>query len=149
MILFRTSKNGVDLIKTFESCKLTAYKDLAGIWTIGWGDTGPDVVCSLKITQDQADKRLEKKLLYFENIVNRTVRININQHQFDALVSFCYNVGQGSLEHSTLMSDLNHANYSKASQDFLDWDKVNGHVVAGLLRRRKAESTLFLRDDFI
>ena len=143
------SAKGLDLLKNFEQCKLSSYKDIGGIWTIGWGHTGTEVVADLVISQAHADKLLDNDLKRFEDAVNNGVTSSITQHEFDALVCFFYNVGNRAALGSTLLKDLNHNDYNKASKDFLDWDKVQGHVVYGLLRRRKAESDLFLTDDLI
>lgn len=139
----KTSQAGIDLIKSFESCRLAGYADLKGIPTIGWGHTGPDVWIGKKISQEEADKLLVKDLAHFEEVVVRDIKVPVTQHVFDALTCLCYNIGSGNLGKSTLLKDLNSYDYTKASKDFLDWDEANGHVVAGLLRRRQAESQLF------
>ena len=101
------SPNGQTLIKKFEGLRLTAYQDMVGVWAIGYGHTGPDVKPGLTITQQQADQLLINDLVRFNNGVNALVTVKLNQNQFDALVSFSYNLGLGSLQNSTLLRLLN------------------------------------------
>ena len=98
----KVSDNGLALIKKFEGCRLTAYADVGGVWTIGWGQTGPDVVEGLTITQAQADARLRAEVDRFAEGVLSGLKVPVNQNQFDALVSFAYNVGLGAFRSSTL-----------------------------------------------
>lgn len=138
----RTSQNGIDLIKQFEGCRLTAYKCPSGVWTIGYGHTN-GVKKGQKITQKQAETFLREDIKRFENGVFRAVSVPLTQNQFDALVSFCYNCGLGAFKNSTLLKKLNAKDYKGASSEFLRWNKSNGVVLAGLNRRRKAEKALF------
>jgi lysozyme len=138
-----TSTAGQHFIEGFESCRLSAYLDMAGIPTIGWGHTGPDVHMGMTITQPHADELFEQDLKKFEEIVNREVHVPITQGEFDALVSFSYNVGGAALHSSTLLKDLNSADYAGADAQFQAWDRSAGRVVLGLLRRRQAEAALF------
>ena len=131
------------LIKSFEGCRLLAYQDGGGRWTIGWGHTAS--VCeSMVITQPQADTFLLADLVEFETYVNHYVTVSLTQHQFDALVSFTYNLGPGTLQHSDLLSFVNAGRILQAADAFLEYDHDNGVQVAGLTRRRQAERTLFL-----
>ena len=145
------SKVGLDLIKSFEGCQLKAYKCPAGVWTIGWGTTEP--INGIKphegmiITQQQADELLIKNLKGYENAVNKYVTYCINQNQFDALVSFAYNCGNGALKTSTLLKKLNAGDVQGAANEFLRWNKSNGKVLNGLTRRREAERKLFLKEE--
>ena len=145
------SKVGLDLIKSFEGCQLKAYKCPAGVWTIGWGTTEP--INGIKphegmiITQQQADELLIKNLKGYENAVNKYVTYSINQNQFDALVSFAYNCGNGALKTSTLLKKLNAGDVQGAANEFLRWNKANGKVLNGLTRRREAERKLFLKEE--
>lgn len=145
------SKVGIDLIKSFEGCYLKAYKCPAGVWTIGWGTTEPiDGVKpheGMVITQKQADELLIKNLKGYENAVNEYVIYSINQNQFDALVSFAYNCGNGALKTSTLLKKLNAGDVHGAANEFLRWNKANGKVLNGLTRRREAERKLFLKEE--
>jgi lysozyme len=131
------------LTEGFESCRLTAYRDQGGVWTIGWGHTGPDVHEGLVITQGWADSLLEQDLSKAERAVNLLVTAAITQDEFDALVDFAFNVGIGALEGSTLLTKLNADDVAGAAEEFARWDHVKGQVVAGLLRRRLAEKALF------
>jgi len=138
----KTGAAGIALVEEFESCRLTAYRDGNGIWTIGWGHTG-GVNEGDTITQEQADAWLADDLGTAESAVSRLIAASLNQNQFDALVSFTYNVGSGRLQGSTLRRVLNAEDYEGAAQQFLVWDIVAGHVSPGLQRRRQKEKTLF------
>jgi len=137
------SQLGIDLIKRFEGCRLTAYKCPAGIWTIGYGHTG-NVQKGQKITQEEADRLLKADLIVHCNNVSRLVRVPLNQNQFDALVSFEYNVGYGNFAKSTLLKLINQKKYDEAAEQFKLWKYARGVVLAGLVRRRAAEKALFL-----
>ena len=147
----KTGEAGVALIKEFESCRLKAYQDGGGVWTCGWGSTGPDVTESAEWTQEYADARLVRDLLIAEKAVNQLVTVPLTQNEFDALVSFVFNVGSDiaadtkaeGLGDSTLLKLLNGYDYNGAAKEFVKWNKDNGHVVSGLTRRRNAEKALF------
>lgn len=138
----KTSKTGIDLIKKFEGCKLKAYKCPSGVWTIGYGHTR-GVEKGQKISQKQAEIFLKEDIAKFENAVNIHVFVPLTQNQFDALVSFTYNVGITAFYTSTLRKKLNKKDYAGAGKEFLRWDKSNGKVLSGLKRRREAEKALF------
>jgi GH24 family phage-related lysozyme (muramidase) len=142
----QTSQAGLDLIKSFEGCSLTAYQDSAGVNTIGWGHTD-GVYAGECITDAQAEAFLVTDLHKFEYYVNQYVTAPITQHQFDALVSFCYNLGPGTLYHSPVLTYTNAAAYDQAAAAILLYDHAGGEVVAGLTRRREAESQLYLTPD--
>lgn len=139
----------VDGIRGHEGLRLVAYLDSVGRWTIGYGDTGPDVVEGLTITKVQAEERLRKRLREFEGYVNRAVKVKLTQNQFDALVSLVYNIGPTNFNTSTLLRKLNASDYVGAADQFLVWNKgrVNGKltVINGLTNRRHEERELFLR----
>ncbi|OQS37343.1 lysozyme [Chromobacterium haemolyticum] len=139
------SANGIKLIQQFEGLRLKAYQDAVGVWTIGYGHTGPNVTPGLVITQAQADALLARDLSRFETGVTRLVQVPLNQNQFDALVSFSYNLGLGSLQNSTLLRLLNQRDYAGAAAQFPRWNKAGGKVLPGLTRRRAAEQALFLQ----
>ena len=139
------SENGIKLIKNFEGCRLEAYKCPAGVWTIGYGHTGAEVHAGLKITQEQANKYLKNDLLIHCNNVSRLVKKPLTQNQFDALVSFEYNVGYGNFASSTMLKLLNQGKYSEAALQFGRWVYANKKVLAGLVKRRQAEKDLFLK----
>lgn len=133
------SKEGLDLIKSFESCHLTAYKDPVGIWTIGWGHTD-GVKQGDRITQEMADGYLQADLRTAE----RAVQVNVpwaTQSQFDALVSFTYNCGSGNLK--TLIRNRSEKEIGEA---LLLYNKAGGRVLNGLVRRREAERVLYFSD---
>ncbi len=139
------SRNGIELIKRFEGCKLTAYKCPAGVLTIGYGHTGDDVTEGLTISQEDANDLLFDDVLCFENGVNNLVEgLDLSQGMFDALVCFAYNVGLTNLKKSTLLKLLKDGKVLEASEEFVKWNKSNGKVLDGLTKRRAAEAALFL-----
>lgn len=140
------SDAGLALVKTFEGCMLAAYPDPASggdPWTIGYGHTRgvkPGDTC----TQEQADAWLREDLAYSVAAVNHLAKVELEQHQFDPLVSFAYNCGQVALGMSTLLKFVNAGNFNQVPGQFLRWDKgPNGQPVPGLTRRRKAEAEMF------
>lgn len=137
------SKDGLALTEQFESCRLEAYPDVKGVWTIGWGHTGPLVVKGLTCTQVQADAWLLSDCDAAIAAVNRFVVVDINQHEFDALVDFAFNCGITAFAGSTLLKLLNAKDFAGAAKQFEVWDHASGKVVAGLLRRRLAEEQEF------
>lgn len=139
----RISQKGVDLIKHYEGCRLKAYKDIVGVWTIGYGHTGGDVHEGQVITQEEAEALLRLDLERFERGVQFQVTVPLTQNQFDALVSFSFNLGLGALKGSTLLKKLNAGDYAGAQREFLKWDMAGGKHVPGLQIRRTAESFLF------
>lgn len=143
----RTNCAGIALIKRFEGCRLEAYQDSVGVWTIGYGitsATGFKVYKGQKITQEQADELLLKHLTTYERAVARNVRVPLTDNQFAALVSFTYNLGEGALKSSTLLKKLNKGDYQGASKEFGKWVKAGGKKLKGLVDRREAERQLFL-----
>lgn len=139
----RTGTNGLALIKHFEGLRLDAYPDEGGLPTIGYGHI-LGVHLGQKITLSEAEDFLIKDLFTHERDVDGLVFAAINQNQFDALVSFTYNLGASALQRSTLLKELNKGNYMAASQGFLKWVYVKSAVSPGLIKRRDAESRLFL-----
>lgn len=137
---------GVALVREFEGCRLDAYRCPAGIPTIGYGATGPDIRMGMKWTQEEADERLAEDLARFAEGVERLVLVDLTDNQFAALVSFAYNVGLGALAGSTLLRKLNAGDYEGAADQFPRWNKGGGRVLPGLVRRRAAERDLFLSD---
>lgn len=137
-----TSPAGIALIKEFEGCRLTAYQDGAGVWTIGYGHTS-GMQSGETCTQEQAESWLVQDLRIAESGVTRYAP-GVAQCQFDALVSFCFNLGIFALEHSTLLKLLLADDVAGAAAEFPRWDHVAGKESAGLLRRRMAEQTMFL-----
>jgi lysozyme len=141
------SGNGLSLTEQFEGCRLTAYQDQVGVWTIGYGHTGPDVTLGLTITQDQAQNLLAQDVSSAAACVNNVVTVELAQDEYDALVDFVFNLGAGAFTGSTLLRDLNAGDFSAAAAQFDEWDHAGGAVVAGLLRRRQAEAALFSSGD--
>lgn len=175
----KASDECVRLIQHFESCSLTSYPDPAselakaciakkiGImaykslknwqqykghpWTIGWGHTGKDVKPDMQITHRKADELLLEDMRSFVEDVNGLVKVTVTQRQFDALVSFAFNVGSDidadtiaeGLGDSTLLKYVNASKFDLAADEFLKWNKAGGQVLRGLTRRRAAERALF------
>lgn len=138
------SSAGEELIKSFEQLRLTAYQDQRGVWTCGWGHTGPDVVEGTICTEAQAEEWFLRDTNWAVNAVDASLTTNVNQNQFDALVSFTFNDGANAERHSTLVKLINERDFSGAAAEFPKWDHIDGVVSAGLQRRRLAEQALFL-----
>lgn len=143
MPALKISPRGIELVKQFEGCKLTAYVCPAGVLTIGYGSTGPHVKAGMKIDGAQANTLLLKDLERFEAGVNRLSKKH-TQGQFDALVSFAFNLGLGNLDKSTLLKLHNDGKHKEAADQFKRWNKAGGKVLAGLTRRREAEASLYM-----
>jgi lysozyme len=141
--MLKTSAAGVGAIRLFEGCKLTAYQDTGGVWTIGVGHTGPEVVPGLVWTQAQADVVLGKDLSRFEVAVAAAVKVPLRQGQFDALVSLAFNIGTAAFSGSTLVRKLNAGDVRGAGLQFIVWHKDNGLINNVLLNRRAAELWTF------
>lgn len=152
----KTSQAGINLIHGFETCKLKAYPDPGSKdghpWTIGWGSTGPDIKPGTVWTQQQCDDRFRADLVKFEIGVNMLLAGKpTTQQQFDALVSFAYNVGLDidddtkaeGLGDSTLLKKHLAGDYAGAKAQFAAWNKNDGKVMNGLIRRRAAEAALY------
>lgn len=137
------SKTGLQLTEGFESCRLTAYQDSRGVWTIGYGHTG-NVLPGMTCTQAQAESYLLHDIAWAVLEVNRLVHVPLTQGEFDALVDFVFNCGAGNFQHSTLLETLNHGDHPRAAAEFDKWDRAGGAELPGLLRRRKAEALEFL-----
>ena len=133
---------GLALIKKFEGCELKAYQCSAGVWTIGYGHT-KDVVEGMEITQEQAEQMLVDELHEYESYVNEYVTVALSQNQFDALVSWVYNLGPANLKASTMLKVLNSGEYEDVPAQMKRWNKAGGKVLEGLIRRREAEACLF------
>jgi lysozyme len=150
------SENGINLIKGFEGLVLHAYKDVAGVWTIGYGSTryatGQHVVAGGVLENEaQATDLLKTTLRDYVQAVHNSVKVLVNQNQFDALVSFTYNLGTGALQSSTLLKKLNSGDYKGAADQFLVWNKITDPATGkkvtldALVKRRKAEQVYFLK----
>jgi len=139
----KTSQSGLDFIQDVEGCKLFAYLDTGGVWTIGVGHTGPEVVKGLSCTMGQAMVWLAEDVREAEDAINKAVKVSLTQNQFDALVSFVFNVGVGAFLSSTLLKKLNAGDYEGAAGQFPRWNKDNGKEIAGLTKRRHLEQSVF------
>jgi lysozyme len=143
----KTSDAGIALIKDFEGCKLSAYKCPAGVWTIGYGHTSlagpPTVAEGMKISAVEATNILKRDLKQFENGVSAAVKVPLEQHQFDALVSFAFNVGLGALGKSTLLRKLNAGDCAAVPTELMKWVRAGGKELPGLVRRRRAEAGMW------
>lgn len=140
------SKQGLELIKRFEGLHLQAYLDPVDIPTIGYGTIvidGKPVRMGTTCTEAQAEAYLISDVRKFEAYVQQYVNVPLTQEQFDALVSFTYNLGPTNLKNSTLLRLLNQGRYEEAQPQFLRWNKAGGKVLKGLTRRRLAEAALF------
>lgn len=146
----QVSQEGIELIKRFEGLETQSYKDIAGIWTIGYGHTGPEVGPGMSVTPAEAEDLLQRDLERFERGVANGVDVTITQSQFDALVSLSYNIGVSAFSRSTALKRLNSGDFAGAAEAITWWNKatVNGkkRPVLGLTRRRAAEAALFLQD---
>lgn len=148
----KISNNGLNLIKQFEGLSLKPYLDAVNIPTIGYGSTyyedGTKVTLKDKpITEQRATQLLEfiANKTFSENI-NKVVKVPLSQNQFDALVSFAYNVGNKNFNWSTLLKKLNLSDYEGASLEFSRWNQANGKILNGLVSRRQKEKELFLKE---
>jgi lysozyme len=151
------SERGLTLIKSFEGLRLSSYRDSGGIWTIGYGHTG-DVRAGKTISELTALTLLQADVMDCETLLHKIVEVPLNQGQFDALVSFLFNVGPGkpgvksglrylkSGSPSTLLVLLNAGRYQQAAAQFPLWMYAGGQRLPGLLRRRKEEQRLFLSE---
>lgn len=130
-----------DLIKGFESCRLSAYRDGGGVWTIGWGHTGKDVYEGLVWTQAQADEALEHDIIAADALIS-IYSPGLTGGALEAMTDFVFNIGIGHYRTSTLCKLVNANAWAQVKTELLKWDHDNGAVVAGLLRRRQAEAAL-------
>jgi lysozyme len=139
----KTSAKGIALIKRFEGLRLHTYRCSAKVLTIGWGSTGKHVVEGMVITREEAEELLKRDLVRFEVGVNNLCP-NLKQNQFDALVSFAFNLGIGCLQRSTLRQRINRRDTPEAiEQAFAMYRRGGGRVLPGLVKRRAAEAALF------
>ena len=138
----RTGDEGIALIRHFEGCRLDAYLCPAGVWTIGYGHTR-GVKEGETIDQEAAEAFLIEDLEEFEGYVTEMVEVPLSQSQFDALVSWTFNLGPGNLERSTLLAKLNQGEYTDVPFEIKRWTRAGGVILPGLVKRRNAEAALF------
>lgn len=136
------STEGLSLIKLFEGCKLEAYKCAAGVWTIGYGST-KGVKEGDTITQEEAEQLLLKDVAVYEKAVSKAVNVLLEQNQYDSIVSWTFNLGGANLNSSTLLKRVNAQDWEDVPHQMRRWNKANGKVLEGLVRRREAEALLF------
>ncbi len=136
------SKEGIDLIKHFEGCRLEAYEDAVGVPTIAYGRI-KDVKMGDSCTQAQAEAWLNEELHEYEGYINDAVTVALTQNQFDSLVSWVYNLGPSNLKSSTMLKVLNKEQYADVPEQIQRWNKAGGKVLEGLTKRRNAEALLF------
>lgn len=143
------SPSGIDLICNFEGKRLAAYDDGVGVWTIGFGTTvypnGIKVMKGDTCTEAQAKTYMAHDLKKFEATVNKAVTVQLNQNQFDALVSLAYNIGTNAFSKSTLVKKLNANDIRGAADQFDVWVNAGGKRMQGLVNRRTVEKALFLK----
>lgn len=141
-----TGEKGVQLICQFEGLRLERYRDAVGLWTIGYGHLilKEEINKLVKITTGEAKQLLRKDLKRTEEGVKKMLSRCVTQRQFDALVSFSFNLGVGNLKKSTLLKKVNAGDIKAAALQFQSWNKAGGKVLSGLTRRREAEMKLFL-----
>lgn len=143
MTLMKISQQGIDLIKRFEGCKLSSYKDSVGVWTIGYGHTN-GVRSGMSITQQQAEQYLVDDIRPIERLLNG-MSINFRQRQFDALVSWIFNLGEGNFNKSTMKKWIT-GNFTDEdiTDQMVKWVNAGGIPLLGLKRRRVDEANMFL-----
>lgn len=148
----KTNRAGIELIKVYEGCVLVAYPDPATHgepWTIGYGHTSragpPAVRKGMTISEQQAADILVSDLITFEVAVAKLLKRNPTDNQFSAMVSLCFNIGPGNFAQSSVLKYFNAGDSQKAADCFRLWNKANGQVLPGLVKRREAERQLFMR----
>lgn len=148
--MMKISENGVDLITDFEGFVANAYLDPVGIWTVGFGSTridGREVKRGDHVTEEEALAALMDDIDEFFGLIEDFIMVELNQNQIDAIGCFVYNIGPEAFKKSTLLTLLNKGDFIGASLQFLRWNQAGGKVQPGLIRRRMAESKLFLEED--
>lgn len=143
----RFSANGIAKLKLYEGCRLVAYRDSKGVWTIGWGSTGVDICRGVVWTQAKADGEFLRHCATVEQAISDLVKVPLTQNQYDALVSFVYNIGAFNFKQSTMLRRINALDYVSAAKEFPKWNHVtiNGQLIVdkGLTNRRAAELAQF------
>ncbi len=143
----RISEDGLELIKKFEGCETTAYQDSVGVWTIGFGQTEgveEGQTCSV----EDAESMLADEMDEYEGYVNNMVKVELQQHEFDALVAWVYNLGPTNLGESTMLKVLNGGQFDRVPDEMNRWTRAGGKILEGLVRRRQAESLMFQNLDW-
>jgi lysozyme len=138
----KTSENGLHFIREAEGCRLTAYQDSGGVWTIGVGHTA-GVKPGQRATMAEVEEWLREDVGDSEDAVASLVKVALTQNQYDALVSFVFNLGATQFSDSTLLKKLNAGDYKGAQGQFKRWVYDNGEIQPGLVKRRNGEAMLF------
>ena len=146
----KISRAGIELVKRWEGCRLRAYQDSVGVWTIGYGHTSaagdPKVTPGLKITQQEAEDILVRDLVKYEAAVQKSLTRSPTQPQFDAMTSLCFNIGPGAFAKSSIVKKFNAGDVQGAANAFLLYNKAGGKVLQGLVNRREDERKHFLKE---
>jgi lysozyme len=143
----KISEDGLELIKKFEGCETTAYQDSVGVWTIGFGHTKgveEGQTCSI----EDAESMLADEMNEYEGYINNMVKVDLQQHEFDALVAWVYNLGPTNLGESTMLKVLNGGQFDRVPDEMNRWTRAGGEILEGLVRRRQAESLMFQNLDW-
>ena len=143
----KISEDGLELIKKFEGCETTAYQDSVGVWTIGFGHTKgveEGQTCSI----EDAESMLANEMDEYEGYINNMVKVDLQQHEFDALVAWVYNLGPTNLGESTMLKVLNGGQFDRVPDEMNRWTRAGGEILEGLVRRRQAESLMFQNLDW-
>ena len=147
----KINEAGLEIIKKWESCRLTAYKDTGGVLTIGWGHTSaagePKVLPRMKINQQEADAILARDIAIYEAAVTKEVQDHLNENQFAACVSLCYNIGPGNFAKSSVVRFIKAGRMQDAADAFALWNRDNGKILSGLVKRRADEAALFVKEE--
>ena len=147
------SPHGLEKLKQWEGLKTKAYKDSGGVWTIGYGHTAmagePKPRAGMVITAAEAESILLKDLTQYEAAVESLVKVELNDNQFAALVSFAFNVGIGAFKNSTLLKKLNQGDFNAVPTELMKWTKAGGKKLQGLVNRRQAEGYLWMEGAYV
>ena len=137
----KVNERAIEIIRKYESLKLEAYLCPAGVWTIGWGHTGPEVKEGMKITKTEAEKLFQEDIASAARSVESLVTVKTSDNQFSELVSFVFNIGHGHFANSTLLKKINTC--ERCENEFDRWIRCKGEILPGLIKRRKEERSLF------
>ena len=148
MTLLKPSPHLVTLVQHFEGLRLSAYLDVAGVKTIGYGHTGTDFALSDTWTEEQCENAMRRDLAFACAAVDKLVKVELTQGQYDALADFCYNAGAGKLAGSTLLRLTNAGRLDEAAEEFPKWCRAGNQVLRGLVARRNAELNLWNDKNF-
>ena len=143
----KISEDGLELIKKFEGCETSAYQDSVGVWTIGFGHT-KGVEAGQTCSIEDAESMLADEMDEYEGYINNMVKVELQQHEFDSLVAWVYNLGPTNLSESTMLKVLNGGQFDRVPDEMNRWTRAGGEILEGLVRRRQAESLMFQNLDW-